>query len=267
MYAAGPASAAMPIAEDGSPRPGLKAVLDGLRYLALPHANVRMTFVADLCAMVLAQPRALFPAMAVKVYGGGAATVGVLQAAPAFGSLLGVPGSPAGSAGCACSGLAVVIVGHAATGSRSASVGLTSLLWVGAVCLALSRRLRHGERGVPLDDRCRSLPPDQMRGRLQGVFIVVVAGGPRAGDFLAGTTGELLGERVALVLGGLACVGGRRSLPFLRWPGFLAVRRAIPDALGRIVVTFGTARRPIVRAKRDGLCRSAQATAAANCAL
>ncbi len=25
--------------------------------------------------------------------------------------------------------------------------------------------------------------PDEMRGRLQGVFIVVVAGGPRLGDF------------------------------------------------------------------------------------
>ena len=62
--------------------------------------------------------------------------------------------------------------------------------------------------------------PDQMRGRLQGVFIVVVAGGPRAGDFLAGTTGELLGERVALVLGGLACVAGV-LLAVLRWPGFL----------------------------------------------
>jgi MFS family permease len=50
--------------------------------------------------------------------------------------------------------------------------------------------------------------PDQMRGRLQGVFIVVVAGGPRAGDFLAGSVAGSVGERLALVLGGLGCLVG-----------------------------------------------------------
>jgi hypothetical protein len=50
--------------------------------------------------------------------------------------------------------------------------------------------------------------PDQLRGRLQGVFIVVVAGGPRAGDFLAGSVASGVGERLALVLGGLACIVG-----------------------------------------------------------
>jgi outer membrane lipoprotein SlyB len=40
------------------------------------------------------------------------------------------------------------------------------------------------------------------------VFIVVVAGGPRAGDFMAGTVASGVGERLALVLGGLACIAG-----------------------------------------------------------
>ena len=50
--------------------------------------------------------------------------------------------------------------------------------------------------------------PDELRGRLQGVFIVVVAGGPRAGDFLVGSVGEATSERLALVLGGFACIVG-----------------------------------------------------------
>jgi MFS family permease len=50
--------------------------------------------------------------------------------------------------------------------------------------------------------------PDHLRGRLQGVFIVVVGGGPRAGDFLAGSVATGVGERVALLVGGLACVVG-----------------------------------------------------------
>ena len=48
--------------------------------------------------------------------------------------------------------------------------------------------------------------PDNMRGRLQGVFIVVVAGGPRLGDLLLGSVAELSGEALAAIGGGIACV-------------------------------------------------------------
>ena len=72
--------------------------------------------------------------------------------------------------------------------------------------------------------------PDQLRGRLQGVFIVVVAGGPRAGDFLAGSVASHTGEQVALVLGGAACIVGvaHRQRAVAAVPG---VRRAAPDPL------------------------------------
>jgi hypothetical protein len=202
--------------EEGSPRAGLKAVFDGLRYLRT-SPNVRMTFVVDLCAMVLAQPRALFPAMAAKVYGGGAATVGFLQSAPAFGSLLAFLVSGWISR-VRLQGLAVVIA-VSAYGLAVGSVGLTSLLWVAAIGLALSGAadmISAAYRSTIL----QVAAPDQMRGRLQGVFIVVVAGGPRAGDFMAGSAGDLLGERTALVAGGLACIAGV-VLAVLFWPGFL----------------------------------------------
>jgi hypothetical protein len=47
--------------------------------------------------------------------------------------------------------------------------------------------------------------PDELRGRLQGVFIVVVAGGPRLGDLRAGTAAAVVGLQAAWVGGGLAC--------------------------------------------------------------
>ena len=68
-------------------RPGLASVLDGLRFLGT-RPNVRMTFLADFCAMILAQPRALFPAVAALAFGGGARTVGLMSAAVAVGSVL-----------------------------------------------------------------------------------------------------------------------------------------------------------------------------------
>jgi MFS family permease len=211
--------------EPGSPRAGLKAVVDGFRYLRT-SPNVRMTFVLDLCAMVLAQPRALFPAMAAKVYGGGAATVGLLQSAPAFGSLLAFLVSGWISR-VRLQGLAVVVA-VCGYGLAVGSVGVTSLLWVGAIGLAFSGAadmVSAAYRSTIL----QVAAPDQMRGRLQGVFIVVVAGGPRAGDFMAGSAGELLGERVALVVGGAACVAAA-LLAVLRWPGFLRYDARHPRA-------------------------------------
>jgi len=48
--------------------------------------------------------------------------------------------------------------------------------------------------------------PDAMRGRLQGVFVVVVAGGPRLGDLVAGTAADTVGIAATAIAGGLACV-------------------------------------------------------------
>ena len=201
-------------------RAGLRSVLDGLRFLKQGR-NLRMTFVLDLCAMVLAQPRALFPALAYKVYGGGAATVGILQAAPAAGALVAFLFSGWISK-VRLHGLAIVlaVVGY---GAAVGAVGFTDLLWWGVVFLALTGAadmVSAAYRSTIL----QVAAPDHLRGRLQGVFIVVVAGGPRAGDFLAGSVASAVGERAALVVGGLACILGvavaiAMQRDFLRYDG------------------------------------------------
>jgi hypothetical protein len=48
--------------------------------------------------------------------------------------------------------------------------------------------------------------PDDMRGRMQGVFIVVVAGGPRLGDLRAGAIASAASVSVAMVSGGVIVV-------------------------------------------------------------
>ena len=193
----------MPPVED-SPRAGLRSVVDGLRFLK-GSPNLRMTFVLDLCAMVLAQPRALFPALAYKVYGGGAGVVGVLQAAPAAGAVVAFLLS--GWVGrVRLQGLAIV-VSVLVYGAAVGGVGLTDVLWIGVFFLAVSGMadmVSAAYRSTIL----QVAAPDQLRGRLQGVFLVVVAGGPRAGDFVAGSVAGGTGERMALLLGGLACIVG-----------------------------------------------------------
>jgi hypothetical protein len=188
----------------GSPRAGLRSVVDGLRFLR-GAPNLRMTFVLDLCAMVFAQPRALFPALAYKVYGGGAGVVGLLQSAPAAGAVVAFLFS--GWVGKVRLQGVAIVVAIMAYGAVVGGVGLTSALWVGVVFLAMSGMadmISAAYRSTIL----QVAAPDQLRGRIQGVFIVVVAGGPRAGDFLAGSVASGVGERLALVLGGLACIVG-----------------------------------------------------------
>jgi ENTS family enterobactin (siderophore) exporter len=61
--------------------------------------------------------------------------------------------------------------------------------------------------------------PDALRGRLQGIFIVVVAGGPRLGDLVLGTLAELTDEARAAIIGGVACAVGVALFTLLQ-PGF-----------------------------------------------
>jgi len=94
-----------------------------------------------------------------------------------------------------------------AYGAAVGLVGTTTALWAGVVFLALSGAadmVSAAYRSTIL----QVAAPDALRGRLQGVFIVVVAGGPRTGDFVAGSVATVTTERFALVAGGCACVLG-----------------------------------------------------------
>jgi MFS family permease len=194
-------------------RAGLASVLDGLRFLAT-RPNVRMTFLADFCAMILAMPRALFPAVAVLAFHGGAATVGFMASAIAIGSIVAMLFS--GRLGrLRRQGLAVVvcvalwgasILGFGlAVGSAAGVLTRSSALWVGAFFLACAGAA-DSVSAVFRATILQAATPDHLLGRLQGVFIVVVAGGPRLGDFVAGSVATGYGEAFAATAGGIACV-------------------------------------------------------------
>ena len=185
-------------------RPGLRSVVEGFRFLRNAR-NLRMTFILDLCAMVLAQPRALFPAVAGGFFGGGVRTVGLLQAAPAIGSLLAFTFSGwVGKVRRQGLAIAVCVIVY---GASVAAFGFARALWVGVLLLAMSGAadmVSAAYRSTIL----QVAAPDNLRGRLQGVFTVVVAGGPRMGDFVAGSTAALTTPTIALAAGGLACIAG-----------------------------------------------------------
>ncbi|MEU4272174.1 MFS transporter [Streptomyces sp. NPDC026092] len=178
------------------------SVLDGLRFLAT-RPNLRMTFFSDFCAMILAHPRALFPVVAVLWYDGDASTTGLLAAAPAAGALLG--GVLSGWQGRIRHHGQAILLAVACWGTAIAVFGLTRELWLGLLLLALAG-YSDTVSMIFRNTMMQVAAPDEMRGRLQGVFIVVVAGGPRLGDFLAGSVAGLTSPAVAITGGGIACV-------------------------------------------------------------
>ncbi|WP_058041604.1 MFS transporter [Streptomyces roseifaciens] len=178
------------------------SVRGGLRFL-VTRPNLRITFLADLAAMVLAQPRALFPAIAGLWYGGDTKTVGLLVAAPAVGAVLG--GLFSGWLGRIHRHGLAVLLSVAGWGTAVTVFGLTRNLWLGLLFLALAG-CADSISAVFRTTMLQAATPDDMRGRLQGVFIVVVAGGPRLGDFLAGSAADLASPSWAVVGGGLACL-------------------------------------------------------------
>lgn len=201
---------------DSAPVRGLASVLQGLRYLAA-RPNVRMTFLVDLIAMIFAMPRVLYPAVGVLFLGGGATTTGVLNAAFAVGAVLAglfsgrlvgvrrqarVIGFSIGVFGLAVAGFGVTLT---VTGEHSPGHVLVPALIVAGLFLALAGGA-DAVSSVFRQTILQSATPDEMRGRLQGVFIVVVAGGPRLGDLVLGSEATWWGENLAALVGGLTCV-------------------------------------------------------------
>jgi MFS family permease len=181
-------------------RPGLRSVIDGLRFIAT-RPVLMLSFAVDIAAMVLAMPRALFPELAERRFGGPGA-VGWLYAAIAVGAVFG--GLSSGWIGrVRRQGLALILA-VVAWGVTVALAGLASSLWLAVLLLAVAGTADLVS-AVYRQTLLQVYAPDAMRGRLQGVFVVVVTGGPRLGDARAGMVAAGVGATVSWVAGGIAC--------------------------------------------------------------
>ena len=188
------------IPPDGSlGRPGLRSVIDGLRFIAARPVLI-MSFGVDIVAMVLAMPRALYPEVADERFHG---TVGPLYAAIAIGSLL--AGMWSGWIGRVSRQGVALTVAVAAWGASVAIAGLAHQLWLAVLLLAVAGAADLVS-AVYRQTILQTYAPDEMRGRMQGVFIAVVAGGPRLGDLRAGAMGAATTATISWVGGGIACV-------------------------------------------------------------
>lgn len=198
---------------------------------------VAMSFVVDIIAMTFGNPRSLFPAVGAVAVGGGPITAGFLAASSAVGAIvcslfsgrivgwrrhgravnLAIIAYGAFTVGF---GLVIAAVASGRLPGGPGSPGHTNegALWA-AIAMLFGMGASDNVSAIFRNTILLQAVPDSIRGRMQGIYIMVVTGGPRIGDAFVG----------------LAALAAVWAPPLL---GGLVIMLAIA-VLARIVPAFG----------------------------
>jgi MFS family permease len=211
-----------PMRPDGDgTRPGLRAVVDGLRFLRRSPV-VTGALISDMNATVLAMPIALFPAINAERFGGSPRTLGLLTTAVAVGGILGSALSgPVGRV--SRQGLGMLVAG-ALWGAALAGFGLVDGLGATLGLLAVAGAADVSSV-VLRTTLIQVATPDAFRGRTTATEFVVGAGCPELGNFRAGAVASLTSPGVSAVTGGVACIVGAGVIA-VTLPAFVRYRTA-----------------------------------------
>jgi MFS family permease len=186
-------------------RPGLDAIREGLRFARMRRA-ILGSFVIDLNAMIFGMPMSLFPVLALDVFKTGALGFGLMEAAPAAGAFVGALVSGwvrhvhrVGRA---------VLASVLAWGLAITAFGLVTVSFpVALLCLAVAGAADMFS-AVFRSTLVQLETPDNLRGRVMSIHILVVTSGPRIGDIEAALVASLTSPQFAVVSGGILCVLG-----------------------------------------------------------
>ena len=189
----------------GAARPGLAAIREGLRF-AIQRRVILATYVIDLDAMIFGMPTSLFPVLALDVFHAGPQGLGLLAAAPSVGALLGALLS-----GWVSSvrrvGLAV-IVAVAIWGLAITLFGLSTFSFALALFFLAVAGAADVLSAVFRSTIVQLAAPDNLRGRISSIHILVVTSGPRIGDIEAAAVASVIGAQASVVSGGVLCLLG-----------------------------------------------------------
>lgn len=184
-------------------RRGVRGVTDGLRYV-VSRPLIRGALLVDLAATVLAMPVSLFPVVNQERFGGDPRTLGLFLSAIALGGALASVFS--GSFTRRARPGVTMVVAACCWGLALAAFGVTGSAWLGIALLAVAGAadtVSVVSRGTLV----QLATPDELRGRISSVEMVVGISGPDLGNLRAGALAQATTATVALVTGGLTCVG------------------------------------------------------------
>ncbi len=190
--------------QGGGRTAGWRSFREGMHYLRGRQVTQGILLV-DIVAMVFGMPRALFPALGLTVFRGGAQAVGLLYAAPAAGALIGAASSGwvkhvqrPGRAVLLLVGLwgvAITIFGL----SLWLPVALLMLAFAGWADI-ISEVLRSSMLQLSV--------PDDLRGRITAVWLAQANSSPRLGDLESGLVAAVTNAQASATAGGIACIAG-----------------------------------------------------------
>ena len=194
---------ALPAAHDAE-RPSWETIKEGFRFVRRKKVLLGM-FLVDSNAMVFGMPRALFPALAIHRFGGGAGALGLMYAAPYAGAL--VSSLLSGWIGHVRRQGLIVAVAAALWGVAITAFGFADTFWLALILLAAAGAADNVSavlRGTIL----WTVTPDEVRGRVSGIEFAQVAATPALGNVEAGLVASLTTLRFSIVSGGLLCIVG-----------------------------------------------------------
>ncbi len=204
-------------AAEHQPAAGLRSVLAGFAY-ARRRQDLLGSYLADLSAMALAYPAALFPFVAANLHAPWA--VGLMFAAPSAGALA-ITVTSGWMGRVRRHGIA--IAASAATwGLLITGFGLAPDIWAALGFLVLSGAADMVS-GIFRDTLWNQTIPDRLRGRMAGLELLSYSVGPSAGQIRAGAVASVTSARFSIASGGLLCAGAV-GLVCLALPGFTRYR-------------------------------------------
>ena len=192
----------------GGTAAGLGSMIEGLKYLRT-QTLLAATFILDLNAMIFGMPKAVFPALGTGLFKGDATTVGLLYAAPGAGALL--ASIMSGWVRHISFQARALVVCMFVWGGAIAAFGFIPVLWIGLLLLAIAGAsdVIGGVFRVAILQRST---PEQLQGRLGGLFFAAAVAGNRLGDAETGLAASAGGPQFAVWSGGLACIAGTALL-------------------------------------------------------
>jgi MFS family permease len=195
---------ALPPLEHAPRRARVGHIVEGFR-VGLANSLLAWSFGVDLIAMIFGLPRALIPQLADTTFAHQHLALGWLYAAIPLGSLAG--GLLSGSFSRLKRHGLMTILAVGFWGVAIIGFGLSDNLALAVFFLALGGAADLMSM-VFRQSILQSVVDDELKGRMQGVFIVVVAGGPRIADLVHGVAGAAIGARAAITCGGVLVVVG-----------------------------------------------------------
>jgi MFS family permease len=185
-------------------RPGVRSVLSGLAFLW--HERILAgALLADVNAMVLAMPIAIFPAVNAARFGGSPRTLGLLPAAIAAGGILG--SGLSGPVGRVLHKGRGMLIAGAIWGLALAGFGVVHSLWATLACLFVAG-VADVSSVVFRSTIIQTNTPDEFRGRVNAAEFVAGGAMPQIGNFRAGLVASISTPDISAVSGGLSAAAG-----------------------------------------------------------